>query len=216
MVGASGGWPPEGAKVTGPSPQPPGRPPAPEFPGHLRWRDGRPWADPRQDEAFFQGGVGRPPFGPGAAVYNGAIWAVALVPLANVLLELVWKPTLSYRTLVSGSQRIRMLEMDSVFTPVYFAVLLAGLIGYVLCVWSAYRDWKKLKAEGVLRPFHWAWAFLAPAVYVIGRSVVVRRLARPRGLAPVWAVVGTAILAVVVAGIKVAEMLPAGANAIPT
>jgi hypothetical protein len=108
-----------------------------------------------------------------------------------------------------------MLELSSVFTPMYFLVLLAGLIAYVLCVWFAYLDWKKLAAEGVVRPFHWGWAFLAPAVYVIGRSVVVRKVARPLGLAPVWAVVATAVLAVVVAGIKAAEMLPAGATPIP-
>ncbi|HKU11983.1 MAG TPA: hypothetical protein VJQ61_12280, partial [Sinomonas sp.] len=143
-------------------------------------------------------------------MYNWAIWLVALVPLANVFLELAWKPTLSYRTLVSGSQQIRMLELNSVFTPVYFLMLLMGLLSYVLCLGFAYVDWKKLGSEGVVRPFNWAWAFLAPAVYVIGRSVVVRKVARPRGLAPVWAVIATAAIAVVVVGIKMAEMLPSG------
>lgn len=149
-------------------------------------------------------------------MYNWAIWLVALVPLANVLLGLAWKPTLSYRTLGSGSQQIRMLELNSVFTPMYFLVLVTGWIAYALCVWFACLDWKKLAAEGVVRPFHWGWAFLLPAVYVIGRSVVVHKVARPLGLAPVWAVVAAAVLGVVVAGIKVAEMLPAAANSIPS
>lgn len=151
----------------------------------------------------------------GAAVYNWAIWLIALLPVANVLLELAWKPTLSYRTVVTGGQSIRMLELGSVFTPMYFLLLLAGLIAYALCLWSAYVDWKKLAGEGVVRPFHWTWAFLAPAVYVVGRSLVVRKVALPLGLAPIWALIATAALAVIVAVIKAAEMFP-GANSIPT
>lgn len=194
----------------------PGWHPAPDRPGQLRWWDGHSWADSYQAQALPAGARGRPPLRPGAAVYGWAIWLMALLPLANVLLELAWKPTLSFRTMSSGSQRIRMLELNSVFTPMYFLMLLAGFIAYALCLWFAYLDWKKLAAEGVVRPFHWAWAFLAPAVYVIGRSVVVRKVARPLGLAPIWAVVATAALAVIVAGIKVAEMFPAAANSIPT
>lgn len=215
VVEASGGWPPEGTPVTSYSSLPPGWYPAPGRPGQLRWWDGHVWADAHQAQAVPARTGARPPLHSGAAVYNWAIWLVALLPLANVLLELAWKPTLSYRTVVSSGRSIRMLELGSVFTPVYFLLLLAGLVAYMLCLWSAYVDWKKLAAEGVVRPFHWAWAFLAPAVYVIGRSLAVRKVARPLGLAPVWAVLATAALAVIVAAIKAAEMFPAAANAIP-
>ncbi|WP_052207468.1 hypothetical protein [Sinomonas humi] len=149
-------------------------------------------------------------------MYNWAIWLVVLVPLANVLLELAWKPTLSYRTLVSSGHIVRMLELNSVFTPVYFLMLFASFLSYVLCVCFAYLDWKKLAAEGVVRPFHWGWAFLAQAVYVIGRSVVVRKVAQRGGLAPIWALIATTVLAVVVVGVKVAGMFPVVASPIPT
>ena len=45
-----------------------------------------------------------------------------------------------------------------------------------------------------MRPFHWAWAFLNGLVYVIGRSVIVRKVAAPRGLAPMWTAIAVYVL----------------------
>jgi hypothetical protein len=45
-------------------------------------------------------------------------------------------------------------------------------------------DWRRLRNAGVVRPFHWAWIFLGPTVYVIGRTVVLRKVTRNRVLAP--------------------------------
>jgi hypothetical protein len=47
-------------------------------------------------------------------------------------------------------------------------------------------DWRALNRAGVPRPFHWAWGFfmiLGAPVYMIGRSIVVRRRTGS-GLAP--------------------------------
>ncbi|MGO7983712.1 hypothetical protein ACC691_38370, partial [Rhizobium johnstonii] len=49
----------------------------------------------------------------------------------------------------------------------------------------AFLDWRMLRAAGYERRFHWAWAFLGSLVYVIGRSVLVKRAAG-RGSAPMW------------------------------
>jgi hypothetical protein len=76
-----------------------------------------------------------------------------------------------------------------------------GWITYGLGVFFAYRDYKTLLALGVPRPFHWAWAFLS-IVYVIGRSVVVRRRTG-HGILPMWIAIAYLALSVVVAIILV-------------
>ncbi|GAA3317315.1 hypothetical protein [Arthrobacter ramosus] len=60
-----------------------------------------------------------------------------------------------------------------------------GVLGYL--------DWRKLRGVGVVRPFHWIWAFL-PTVYVIGRTTVIRKVAPRRGLAPVWVLIASFLL----------------------
>ncbi|AMM31495.1 hypothetical protein SA2016_0807 [Sinomonas atrocyanea] len=149
-------------------------------------------------------------------MYGWPIWVVTLAPFTNVLLELAWNPVVRHRTVVSGGQSIRMLEMDSIFTPLYLVVLLTGFIAYGVSVWSAHADWEGLLGQGLHRPFHWAWAFLSPACYVIGRSVVVRRAARPRGLAPVWLLAAAFVGTVIVACIKMATVFSAALGSMPT
>jgi len=72
-------------------------------------------------------------------------------------------------------------------------MLWVTLLGYLLMgvgVLLGWLDWRELRRRGVPKPFHWAWGFFAFAgagtlVYLIGRSVVVRRRTG-RGLAPLW------------------------------
>ncbi|HAQ9640229.1 TPA: hypothetical protein IYE67_003168, partial [Enterococcus faecium] len=59
-----------------------------------------------------------------------------------------------------------------------------------------------LRDRGVDRPFPWAWALLGPLVYLIGRSVVVRR--RVGGsAAPLWLYLGLTVLGFAIAMIVV-------------
>ena len=66
-------------------------------------------------------------------------------------------------------------------------------------VFEAFFDHRALSRAGVVRPFHWAFAFFAfltpfaSLVYVIGRSVVVHRRSG-RGRLPMW--IAIAILAI--------------------
>ncbi|AFR27327.1 hypothetical protein D3C73_1402740 [compost metagenome] len=59
----------------------------------------------------------------------------------------------------------------------------------------AYLDWRRLKRLGVVRPFHWAWGFL-PTIYVIGRTVVVRKVVPGSSIAPIMIAVGLSIVSV--------------------
>jgi hypothetical protein len=54
--------------------------------------------------------------------------------------------------------------------------------------------------------------FLGPAVYVVGRSVIVHEVAPRRGLAPVWATIGVTVIAVVLVGLKMSDLVATMAN----
>ena len=68
----------------------------------------------------------------------------------------------------------------------------------------SWLDWRELRRRGVPLPFHWAWALLALAsgglaVYIIGRTVVLRRRTVAGGWPPLWVWIGTVVFAVIVA-----------------
>jgi predicted membrane channel-forming protein YqfA (hemolysin III family) len=43
-------------------------------------------------------------------------------------------------------------------------------------------DYRWLARRGVVRPFTWAWSFLGGVPYVIGRAVILHKVAPRRGL----------------------------------
>jgi hypothetical protein len=69
-------------------------------------------------------------------------------------------------------------------------VLFSSVVSFGATGVLGYLDWRKLRGVGVVRPFHWIWAFL-PTVYVIGRTTVIRKVAPRRGLAPVWVLIAS-------------------------
>ncbi|WP_255771439.1 DUF2510 domain-containing protein [Pseudarthrobacter sulfonivorans] len=148
-----------------------------------------------------------------AEVYNPLIWAITLLPLLPLVLLLFWNPELRYIYL--GRQSTRTLDPWSLFTPSYFFLLLSGFVTYATAIVLAYFDSERLKRAGVVRPFHWAWAFLNSGVYVIGRSVIVSKVARGRGLVPIWVMIGVFILSIVVSNIKMAAMMSPVVGTIP-
>ena len=79
----------------------------------------------------------------------------------------------------------------------------------------AYLDWQRLGRSGVVRPFHWAWSFLGGIIYVVGRSVIVHKVAQGRGLGQVWIATGTNALFSVGITLKMAEFMSAFFAAAP-
>jgi hypothetical protein len=127
-------------------------------------------------------------------VYTPFIWLIVLLPLLSLVALLFWQP--DFRTTRVGG--VETIDPLSIYTPGYFAILGLGIVVYGLNVVFAALDHRALVRAGVVRPFHWAWAFLNGAVYVIGRSVIVRQVARPRGLLPVWVLIGVYALSLIV------------------
>jgi hypothetical protein len=142
-----------------------------ETPDVVRWWDGVGWTE----HTLFGGESGdraRPLLPSELAVYGPFIWVITLLPVVSWLRYFLPDP--GYR--VDG-----------------FISLIFGAATIVL----AHRDREWLIGQGVMRPFHWAWSFLSSPVYVIGRSVIVRRVAAPEGLAPMWVAIGILLLGLV-------------------
>ena len=118
------------------------------------------------------------------------------LPLLGIVVLPFLQPNLSLIT--AAPYRVRINPLD-IFGPVYFVTLALGFLSYALTVLFAWLDYRELEKVGVVRPFHWAWAFLVSYVYVIGRSIIVRQVAPRRGLAPIWASIAVIVVGTIIA-----------------
>lgn len=111
-------------------------------------------------------------------VGTGPVWAIALLPLALLVIGLLF--------LLSG--------LAGPASPAFLGLLIA--VPYLLVVILAVADSRSLERLGFERPPHWAWAFLTAPVYLVVRmTAVVRESGRGFGPLMTWA-----SLAVVLAG----------------
>ncbi|BCW46586.1 DUF2510 domain-containing protein [Arthrobacter sp. StoSoilB5] len=178
--------------------------PDPSFPQQMRWWDGVQWTPHLAPASQQFMPLQRVLISNQTPVYNPFIWTVVLLPLVSILLMLTWQPEFRMITTRQGATTI---DPMSLYTPGYFLLQASGVIIYGVSVLMAYLDHRRLGRSGVVRPFHWAWCFLSPAVYVIGRTVIVRKVAPGRGMWPVWALIGTFVLSMIVAGIWMSAMM---------
>ena len=80
--------------------------------------------------------------------------------------------------------------------------LLVSLISWgaiALYILFSWLDWRELRKRGIVRPFHWAWAFFGlltfgVAVYMIGRAVVLRARTVKGSWAPLWVWIGVTVV----------------------
>lgn len=181
---------------------PPGWYPDPAFPQQLRWWDGVQWTPHLAPFAGqFTGQplqIQRVRISDQAPVYNPFIWAVTLLPLVPLLLLLTWQP--DFR-LITTRQGATTLDPLSIYSGGYIALQLSGFLVWAVGILCAYLDHQRLTRSGVIRPFHWAWCFLSPMVYIIGRTVIVRKVAPDRGLAPIWAMIAVVVVSFIVTGV---------------
>ena len=149
----------------------------------------------------------------GAKVYNVFIWLIVALPIVSIVLNLLTvssiepllEQILKQAKANPGAQTVPTVVPS---TPWEAVSQLVGLALAAATVLLAYFDWRALRAQGIARPFHWAFGFIAlvtPLVYIIGRSIVVRRRSG-RGLLPLWVsigifVVGTVVIVSIVGGI---------------
>jgi len=171
--------------------------------GHMRWWSGAEWTEhvAAPVAATYAAAPVRPVLPAGTPIYSVWIWLVVLLPLVSYVSFLFWQPSFDYlgsNDALSNPARFQA-EYQSLLTPGYFVSLFLGWVIYGLGVVFAWRDVVWLRKQGVVRPFHWAWTFLLSWVYIIGRSVIVYRVAAPRGRAPIWVLIGVVVVSFVVA-----------------
>ena len=115
----------------------------------------------------------------GTPVYTVWIWLVITAPLLPLLLLFGFDMSGYMLRSVIDPTAVILMYLD----PWYLGTVVTSWAVYGLAVWFAYMDSAELARRGFGRRFHWAWSFLSTLIYVIGRSVVVRRQAS-RGTAP--------------------------------
>jgi hypothetical protein len=176
----------------------------------LRWWDGTKWTEHTHDPATAYGLQQQTLKAPeGTRPYTVWIWILALLPLVS-LIEI---PLLNYGAIFRASLA-HPQDPTSMYTPAYLQTqLVLDLVGLVILainVVLAVVDQRALKRAGVPKTFPWGWGFLS-GVYVIGRSVIVRRRVG-RGIAPMWVwisvLVVSGIYAITVVSSAIASVLP--------
>lgn len=179
------------------TPTPAGWYPDPQNPTLGRYWDGTTWTDavhvPGQPQPI-------PKAPPGTDPYTPWIWAIIFLPLLPSLLLLFvpWGSVFDIDPTAPTAAEGMGGMFSLVASPFYWAALLLGYPLYGLSVFFAYRDVKDLTARGVVKPFHWAFAFIGGAVYPIGRSVVVGRRTGS-GHATLWAEIGVMVVSLGIA-----------------
>jgi hypothetical protein len=201
--------------------------------GQLRWWDGTRWTEhvhPVPDAAAAAPGLApatsetsptnetdtTAPRGAGA--YTWYIWAIVLLPLLSVI-AFGFFDLRGYmlRSVNMSMDRTSPLAGMALLTdPGYLAMVGIGWVVYAATVVLAFLDWRALQHAAVVRPFHWAWAFVGGWVYVIGRSVVVRTRTGRRGLMPIWVLIAVVVIGIVVVVVKMVDAVSALIGTMPT
>lgn len=185
---------------------PPAWYPDPADATRLRWWDGGQWTAHLHDPSVAQHPVvSTPTVGPQTPVYNGFIWAIVLLPLLS---------SIAFLTFDMNAYAIRSLSGERGVSLATVPYSLLGWAIYLVIPLLAYFDRRRLQRDGYVRPFHWAWAFLNSAVYVIGRSVVVKRRSG-RGIAPIWIWAAVVLVSIAIAVIKTAGAVATIVSTVP-
>ena len=177
----------------------------------LRWWDGRQWTPQVGGHAPGAAGMGaRRPLPESTPVYTPWIWLVVLLPLVSILLLLVTNPFSGYAHLMQSletSARPSPQAMLEVYSPAFLIDTLVGWQIFAAMIVFSWLDYRELGRRGLERPFHWAWSFLSSAIYVIGRGVIVRRVAPGRGLVPIWVMIAVVGISLIVTGTLIADLM---------
>lgn len=174
----------------------------PDGTGGQRWWNGAAWSEHTAPAAAQP--LQRPALPEGARIDTAWVWVASLVYLLGCIpmffLDMGGYMRAIFEAEFSGSAQALA---DSMTGYLAFGLVswLLGIALWGLTVFAAYRDDKHLRAIGVVRPFHWAFAFIPyTIVYLIGRHVVLRKVSRTAGW-PLWAHIASYVVVFVATGI---------------
>ena len=158
--------------------------PDPEGSTKARWWDGAAWTDQyQQPNPYAQPGqpayAPQPTYAPvaplrapeGTSPYTLFVWALAGLPIISILSHIVY--------FASGALADDLTDvMGNVISGGELITYAVTVLVTILTIALGILDYRALKANGVPKPFHWAFIFFAVVgapVYIIGRSIVVKR-----------------------------------------
>ena len=142
------------------------------------------------------------------------IWLIVLLPLLSISSLFLIDVTGYTRDLLTNPTSLAAL-LSLYVSPGFLATVGLSLVLYALAVIFAAQDYRTLIQRGVPRPFHWAFAFFGPVVYVIGRSVVVK-IRTGQGLAPLWGTIAVFVISMIVTLIWTVVLTQAIYTMVPT
>lgn len=187
----------------------------PSNPQRNRWWDGAQWTENYSDPYAPAAALKAPE---GTRVYNVWIWLAVLLPALSLPLLF----TIDFSSMFAGidyndPSSATRAQFELMTSPGVILLTVSGWVIIAGVIVSSYLDWRWLKAAGVPKPFHWAFAFFSLAgypVYAIGRAVVTQRRTG-KGIAVMWVAIGLMVLSFIVSIIWVAAMFAAIMSQIP-
>lgn len=201
----------------------PGWYPDPSTPGGQRWWDGTQWTSHQQAPAAApaQGYAAAPPVtGYGVAparvnVETNTVWiwlaiVASLLPVLSLFL-IDWDSYIRIVTESTATGRPATAELLAWQGQVLGVSALSYVAAAAFIVFS-WLDWRELRRRGVPAPFHWAWSFFAllgtgAAVYVIGRTVVLRRRTTTSPWVPLWVWIGGTVASFIIATVWILNLV---------
>lgn len=167
-----------------------------------RWWDGAQWTSHAQPPPYPAGGYAAVPAPPAKVeVPTSTVWvwlaiAASALPYFTIFL-MDWHGFIDaiVASAARGVESSYLLSWQ--LNSLLVSLISWGAIAlYILFSWL---DWRELRKRGIVRPFHWAWAFFGlltfgVAVYMIGRAVVLRARTVKGSWAPLWVWIGVTVV----------------------
>jgi hypothetical protein len=201
----------------------PGWYPDVSHPNQVRWWDGAQWTTHVHDAS---GNVTATAYTPavrlvapeGTVVNTVWVWILACLPVLTLIGPIQLNVGDYIRRIIASTYDSATgygdpsAMMAAIYSPGYAIAVGLSFLLFAVSVVLSYFDWRQLRRAGVPSPFHWAWSFLSNGVYMIGRSVVVKRRSGG-GLTPLWLWIVVIVITTIVVFIIVISSL---ASALPT
>ena len=167
--------------------------------GQHRWWDGRGWtAYTAPQPGTASDPSARPALPAGTRVDTAWVWIVSTLTVLSCIPMFFFPMDAYMATVLDPDAAAAMSSSMLVFIVLTYGM---GFIVWAGTVAAAFADYRHLVRAGVVRPFHWAFAFIPyPIVYLIGRFVVLRKVTPNAGW-PLWTHIFVNVVTIVVSSI---------------
>ncbi|MGV8884765.1 MAG: DUF2510 domain-containing protein [Microbacteriaceae bacterium] len=158
-----------------------------------RWWDGTQWTE-NYSEPYTGLPATTSTLGLQQGVKTYTLWVWLIVGV--LALSLISMLTFNFREYMLASL-YNPTNPLAMFTPSYLFIMATSFLAYWGAVALAFLDHRELTRGGIQRPFHWAFAFISPIVYLIGRAVVLKRRIGA-GSATMWIAIGYMVVSAII------------------